>query len=109
MTILVLAVVIGVPLYAVFSLIRPTKKCGRCGGWGSKAGRRRRSARRHCARCDGTGRRFRVIARIWHRIQGARRRHAELALRAAVRAAEWTPASGTPHQVPERERTETGR
>jgi hypothetical protein len=86
MTILILAVVIGLPLYAAFSLIRPAKRCRRCGGWGSKPSRRRRAPRRHCSRCDGTGKRFRVPARIAYRIRGAKRRHAELAQRAADRA-----------------------
>jgi DnaJ-class molecular chaperone len=88
MTTLILAIAIGTPLYAAFCLIRPTKSCRRCGGWGTKPGRRRRATRRHCSRCDGTGRRFRVPARIAYRIRGANRRHAELTLRAAVRTAE---------------------
>ena len=85
---LILALMIGLPLYAAFCLIRPTKTCRRCGGWGSKPGRRRRAERRHCRRCDGTGKRFRVAARVIYRIRGAMRRHAELTIRAAVRAAE---------------------
>lgn len=88
MTILILAAVIGLPLYAAFCLIRPTKSCRRCGGWGSKPSRRHRASRRHCHRCDGTGKRFRVPARIAYRVRGAKRRHGELALRAADRAAE---------------------
>jgi hypothetical protein len=88
MTILILAVVIGAPLYAVFCLIRPTKSCRRCGGWGSKPSRRRHAQRRHCRRCDGTGKRFRIPARIAYRIRGANRRHAELTFRATKRAAE---------------------
>jgi len=88
MTNLILAIVTGLPLYAVFSLVRPTKRCRRCGGWGSKPGRRRRSQRRHCRRCDGTGQRFRVPARLAYRIRGAMRRHGELTARAAARAAE---------------------
>jgi len=88
MTILILAILIGLPVYGGLCLIQPTKACRRCGGWGSKPGRRRRSPRRHCARCDGTGRRFRVPARIAHRIRGAMRRHATLTARAAARAAE---------------------
>lgn len=95
MTNLILAALIGLPLYAAFSLICPAKTCRRCGGWGSKPARRRRADRRHCTRCDGTGKRFRVPARIYHRIQGARRRHAELTLRAAVRAAEHPAEAGT--------------
>lgn len=108
MTTLIAIVLIWLPLYAVFSVLRPTKACRRCRGWGSKAAHRRRGARRQCTRCDGTGRRFRVIARLWHRLHGASRRHAELTLRAAVRAAEWTPGPGRPHQVPERGRTGAG-
>ncbi len=94
MTMLIAAVLIGAPLYAAFCLIRPTKACRRCGGWGSKPGRRRRSARRHCRRCDGTGRRFRVPARIAYRIRGAMRRHAELTARVAQRTAEAGPDHG---------------
>ena len=90
MTTLIMAALIGLPLYAAFCLIRPTKACRRCGGWGSKPGRLR-SARRQCRRCDGTGKRFRVPARIAYRIRGAMRRHAELTARAAQRAAEAGP------------------
>jgi len=85
MTILILATVIGLPLYVAFCLIRPTKSCRRCGGWGSKPGRRRRSARRHCRRCDGTGKRFRVPSRLAYQVRGAMRRHAKLTLRGAER------------------------
>jgi hypothetical protein len=88
MTNLIAAVMIGLPLYVAFCLLRPVKSCRRCGGWGSKPARRRRAPRRHCRRCDGTGERFRVPARLAYRIRGARRRHAELARRAARRAAE---------------------
>ena len=91
MTNLILAAVIGLPLYVAFCLIRPTKSCRRCGGWGSKPSRRRRDPRRHCRRCDGTGKRFRVPARIAYRVRGAMRRHAELTARAAERAAEAGP------------------
>jgi len=94
MTTLILTAAIGLPLYAAFCLVRPTKACRRCGGWGSKPGRRRRSARRHCRRCDGTGKRFRVPARIAYRIRGAMRRHGELTARAAQRAAEAGPDHG---------------
>ncbi len=94
MTNLIVAVLIAVPLYVAFSLIRPAKPCRRCGGWGSKPGRRRRAARRHCRRCDGTGRRFRVAARIAYRIRGAMRRHAALTARAADRAAGTRPHAG---------------
>jgi len=88
MTNLILAAIIGAPLYVAYCLIRPTKACRRCGGWGSKAARRRRAPRRHCRRCDGTGKRFRVPALVIYRIRGAQRRHAVLTLRAAERAAE---------------------
>ena len=91
MTTLIVAVLTGLPLYAAFCLIRPAKACRRCGGWGSKPGRRRRSARRHCRRCDGTGKRFRVPARLAYAVRGAMRRHAELTARAAERAAEAEP------------------
>ena len=98
MTNLAVAITIGLPLYAVFCLAVPTKKCRRCGGWGSKAGRRARSARRHCRRCDGTGKRFRVPARIIYRLRGALRRHAWLTARAAERAA---AGPGEREQVPQ--------
>jgi DnaJ-class molecular chaperone len=48
--------------WAVFLLIRPTKACRRCAGWGARG--RRRS---YCAHCRGTGRRFRLGARLVHR------------------------------------------
>ncbi len=88
MTHLILAAAIGLPLYGAFCLIRPTKACRRCGGWGSKPARLRRSARRQCRKCEGTGRRFRVPARVAYRVRGAIRRHAELTARAAARAAD---------------------
>jgi hypothetical protein len=91
MTHLLLAALIGLPLYVAFCLIRPSKNCRRCGGWGSKAARRRRAPRRRCRRCDGTGKRFRVPARLVYRIIGALRRHDELTLRAARRAADAAP------------------
>jgi DnaJ-class molecular chaperone len=56
---LILALAAG---YAVFLLIRPTRTCRSCGGWGAKG--RRRAA---CHRCGGTGRRFRLGARLVHR------------------------------------------
>ncbi len=87
MTHLILAIVIGLPLYVVFSVVKPTKSCRRCAGWGSKASRRRRAPRRHCRRCDGTGKRFRVPALVVYRIRGAMRRHTELTARAAKRSA----------------------
>jgi len=88
MTTLIAAVMIGLPLYAAFCLVRPTKACRRCGGWGSKPSRGRRTARRQCGRCDGTGKRFRVPARIAYRIRGAMRRHGQLTARAAARTEE---------------------
>jgi hypothetical protein len=98
MTNLILAALIGLPLYVAFCLIRPTKSCRRCGGWGSKPGRRRRAPRRQCRRCDGTGKRFRVPARVAYRIRGARRRHAKLTLRGAERAAEARSDHGRQEQ-----------
>ena len=88
MTILIVAVLIGLPLYTAFCLVRPTKNCRRCGEWGNKAARRRRASRRHCHRCDGTGKRFRVPARLAYRVRGAMRRHGELTARAAARTEE---------------------
>lgn len=82
---LILLIVIGLPLYVAFCLVKPDKACRRCGGWGSKPGRRPASARRQCARCDSTGRRFRAGARVVYRLRGAQRRHAWLTERAAQR------------------------
>jgi DnaJ-class molecular chaperone len=48
--------------YAVFLLIRPTKTCRRCSGWGARGKRRS-----YCTRCKGTGRTFRLGARLVHR------------------------------------------
>lgn len=48
--------------YALFLLMRPTKTCRSCSGWGAKG--RRRS---YCTRCGGTGKRFRLGARLVHR------------------------------------------
>ena len=48
--------------YALFLLVRPEKTCRSCRGWGAKG--RRRS---YCARCGGTGKRFRLGARLVHR------------------------------------------
>jgi hypothetical protein len=88
MTTVIAVVLIGLPLYVAYSLIRPTKACRRCGGWGSKPGRRLRSARRQCQLCDGTGKRFRIGARLAYAVRGAMRRHGELAARAAARTEE---------------------
>jgi len=46
----------------LFLLARPTRTCRSCSGWGAKG--RRRS---YCTRCGGTGRRFRLGARLVHR------------------------------------------
>lgn len=48
--------------YALFLLARPAKTCRSCRGWGAKG--RRRS---YCTRCGGTGKRFRLGARLVHR------------------------------------------
>ena len=56
---IVLALIAG---YAVFLLARPEKTCRSCRGWGAKG--RRRS---YCTRCGGTGKRFRLGARLVHR------------------------------------------
>lgn len=82
---LIMLTVAGLPLYLAFCLVSNTKSCGRCSGWGSRPGRRPASARRQCARCDGTGRRFRLGARAAYRFRGAQRRHAWLTERAAQR------------------------
>ena len=47
--------------YGVFLLVKPEKTCRSCRGWGARG--RRRSA---CARCGGTGKRFRLGARLVH-------------------------------------------
>jgi hypothetical protein len=99
MTNLILALAAALPLYAAYCMIRPAKACRRCGGWGSKPSRRRRAARRHCRRCDGTGKRFRVPARLAYAIRGAMRRHADLTARAAQRTADAVPASEQREQV----------
>jgi DnaJ-class molecular chaperone len=87
---LIAVVLIFVAAYGVFCAVVPTKSCRRCSGWGSKPGRRlwgRRPQRRQCRKCDGTGRRFRVPARLAYRLRGATRRHGELTARAAARSA----------------------
>lgn len=48
--------------YAVFLLVKPEKTCRRCGGWGARGKRRS-----YCTRCQGTGKRFRIGARLVHR------------------------------------------
>lgn len=82
---LILPAAIGLLVYVAFSLVKTTKSCRRCSGWGSKPGRRPRSARRQCRKCDGTGERFRVPALLAWRLRGAWRRHAWLTARAAQR------------------------
>ena len=47
--------------YLAFALVKPKKQCGKCGGWGLRKKRRRRSS---CGRCGGTGRQFRLGARF---------------------------------------------
>jgi DnaJ-class molecular chaperone len=87
MTHLIVAALIALPLYVLFCLvIKPTKACRRCGGWGSRAARRPRAQRKQCRRCDGTGRRFRWPASIAYAVRGAMRRHAQLTERTAARA-----------------------
>lgn len=54
----VLAVLAG---YAVFLLVFPTRECRKCRGWGAKGARRS-----YCASCGGTGRSFRLGARLVH-------------------------------------------
>ena len=97
---LIAVTLITLTLSSAFSLVRPAKDCRRCSGWGSKPSRRPRAQRRRCRRCDGTGKRFRVPARIAYRIRGAMRRHGELGVRAAKRAAEAEP--GRPRDERER-------
>lgn len=47
--------------WALFVLIRPAKDCGKCSGWGMKG------RGKPCPRCDGTGKRFRFLARAVHK------------------------------------------
>jgi DnaJ-class molecular chaperone len=65
---IVLALLAG---YALFLLIKPEKTCRPCRGWGAKG--RRRSA---CTRCGGTGKRFRLGARLVHRAAAEAYRYA---------------------------------
>lgn len=60
----VFAVPVIALLWVLYVLIWPHKPCGRCSGWGSRR-RRRRSA---CSHCDGTGIRFRLSARLVHKV-----------------------------------------
>jgi DnaJ-class molecular chaperone len=57
--------------YSLFLLARPMKTCRSCRGWGAKG--RRRS---FCARCGGTGKTFRLGARLVHRGAAAAYRYA---------------------------------
>jgi len=57
---MVLAFMLG---YAVFALVKPKKPCGKCGGWGNRRRRMRRTSAA-CGRCGGTGRQFRPGARL---------------------------------------------
>ena len=57
----VLLALAGLAGYALFLLVKPEKTCRSCSGWGARG--RRRSA---CARCGGTGKRFRPGARLVH-------------------------------------------
>ena len=56
--------------YALFVLASPTTGCRRCGGYGTRTGRRRRP----CHRCAGTGIRFRPGAVLVHRALSTARR-----------------------------------
>jgi len=58
-----LIVLAAIVIYAVFALVKPDKACGKCSGWGLKTRRRRSKA---CPRCKGTGRPFRLGARLVH-------------------------------------------
>ena len=49
--------------YAMFVLVKPKKRCGKCNGWGSRKKRMRRRSSA-CGRCGGTGRQFRPGARL---------------------------------------------
>lgn len=57
--------------YALFVLASPTTGCRRCGGYGTRTGRRRRP----CHRCAGTGIRFRPGAPLLYRTISGYRRH----------------------------------
>jgi hypothetical protein len=56
--------------YGVFLLVSPSTGCRRCSG-GGRAGRRPRT----CPRCGGTGRQFRLGARLVHRGKAAAHRY----------------------------------
>jgi len=57
---IVLAFLLG---YAVFALVKPKKRCGKCNGWGIRRKRMRRRSS-PCRRCGATGRQFRPGARL---------------------------------------------
>jgi hypothetical protein len=59
----VLVILAALLAWCLFVLVKPDKPCRKCGGWGSRKRRRRRSA---CGRCGGTGKRMRLSARIVH-------------------------------------------
>jgi DnaJ-class molecular chaperone len=67
----VLIVTAAIAGYAVFLLIKPEKRCRKCGGWGARGKRRA-----YCPRCQGTGKRFRLGARLVHRGAATAYRHA---------------------------------
>jgi len=58
----VLIVLAALAGYALFLLIKPERACRRCSGWGARGKRRT-----YCTRCAGTGKRFRLGARLVHR------------------------------------------
>jgi len=57
--------------YALLALASPSARCRKCRGFGTKGRRRRRP----CARCQGTGIRFRTGAPLIHRALSGYRRH----------------------------------
>lgn len=62
-------IVLGlVAAYGLFTLVSPTKACGAC----------QRYRGRPCPRCKGTGRRFRIGARLVHRGAVKARRQARV-------------------------------
>jgi hypothetical protein len=61
-TVLILAAALTV--YTLFVLASPAASCRSCHGWGTGRKLRRRTT---CARCDGTGYRFRPGAVLIHR------------------------------------------
>ena len=77
----VLVILALVPAYAVFLLVKPDKQCRSCRGWGAKG--RRRAA---CSRCGGTGKRFRIGARLVHHGAAEAYRYARAYIRARKEA-----------------------